>query len=62
MRKETITKYRDIQSRFAQLYKVERLRYDDCEHKVAEEFYISVITVRRILNITIEPMVVADDM
>ena len=51
MRQATIEKYLRVHQRFAELYTVERLRLDDCEAQLSKEFFISIITIRRILKI-----------
>jgi glucan phosphorylase len=54
MRPETKEKYRSIQKRFSELYSTERLRIDDCEKRIAKEYFITLNSVRRILKIKIE--------
>lgn len=42
---------RDIQERFSHLYNQERIRLDDVVLKLAEEFYLSVHTINKILGL-----------
>lgn len=51
MRETTKERYIEIQTRFAQMYAVERLRIDDCEQKLAKEFFLKVSTVRGIIKL-----------
>lgn len=54
MRSNTEKRYKKIQKRFDTLHKVDRLRYDDCEEVVCDEFCISKVTLQRILSTKIE--------
>jgi hypothetical protein len=50
MRGATKKKYKAIQDRFKVLYDVDRLRIDDCQKQLSEEFFISIPTLERILT------------
>ena len=50
MRNKTLKRYISIQDRFKHLFETERVRYDDCVQRIAEEYFISEGTVHKILT------------
>lgn len=51
----TLKKYRALHERYNHLYKVERIRYDDVERQLSEEFFYSVGRVQQILRMDLTP-------
>lgn len=52
-RPTTLAKYRAIQTRYRELYDGKRLRIDDVEAKLCEEFFLSPLRVRAVLKMEI---------
>ncbi|RMF46263.1 MAG: hypothetical protein D6751_05465 [Deltaproteobacteria bacterium] len=50
MRPNTLRKYQRIQQRYRELYDGKRLRHDDVIQHLMDEFFISELTVYRILR------------
>lgn len=50
IRPSTVLKYRAIQNRYSELYNRDRLRLDDVEKRLCQEFFLSKTRVMAILK------------
>jgi hypothetical protein len=55
VRQSSLRKYEAVQRRFAELYNKKRLRLDDVEAKLSEEFYLSRSRLSVILKMDLNP-------
>jgi hypothetical protein len=56
VRKNTINLYKKIQDRYKQIYKVQRLRHDDVEAQLCEEFCKERQVIYRAIRADIEEL------
>lgn len=54
IRESTMRKYKAIQRRFRHLYDVERLRIDDVEQQLCDEYFLSRHQIMYILNLDLD--------
>lgn len=55
MRPKSIRKYRDMQTRYNNLYNVQRMRHDDAMQQICDEFYVSHVFALYVLTLEIPP-------